>query len=389
MAVSGRVSLAAERLFLSQSALSQALRKLEFTAGTALFDRRGYGVVATDAGRLLVRRARRAAELLSSAERDLRSRRADASPGPDLRQHVTAAQLRALIAVAETGGYSTAARRLQLAQPTIHRAVAGLEELVGVPLFRRAARGVDPTEAAQFLARQASLLFVEIRQGFEEVRELQGNMSGRVTIGCLPLARSVFLPEAVTRLLATYPDADVRILDGPYVELLHGLRTGEIDWLIGALREPAPAADVEESPLFEQSLAVAVRPGHPLLADAPPDATALSRLAWIAPQALAPARSMFTAYFAGNGVPVPEHIIECSSVIAACGLIRRSDRAALLSPMQIRPFVESGQVAILVDSLPNTRRSIGVTVRKAYSPTVVQAAFGDILRQLARESLDG
>jgi len=389
VAVSGRVSLAAERLFLSQSALSQALRKLEFTAGTALFDRRGYGVVATDAGRLLVRRARRAAELLSSAERDLRSRRADASPGPDLRQHVTAAQLRALIAVAETGGYSTAARRLQLAQPTIHRAVAGLEELVGVPLFRRAARGVDPTEAAQFLARQASLLFVEIRQGFEEVRELQGNMSGRVTIGCLPLARSVFLPEAVTRLLATYPDADVRILDGPYVELLHGLRTGEIDWLIGALREPAPAADVEESPLFEQSLAVAVRPGHPLLADAPPDATALSRLAWIAPQALAPARSMFTAYFAGNGVPVPEHIIECSSVIAACGLIRRSDRAALLSPMQIRPFVESGQVAILVDSLPNTRRSIGVTVRKAYSPTVVQAAFGDILRQLARESLDG
>lgn len=385
MAVSGRVSLAAERLFLSQSALSQALRKLEFTAGTALFDRRGYGVVATDAGRLLVRRARRVAELIATAERDLRSRRAYASPGPDLRQHVTAAQLRALIAVVETGGYSTAARRLRLAQPSIHRAVSSLEALVGVPLFRRAARGVDATEAAQFFARQASLLFVEIRQGFEEVRELQGNMSGRLTVGCLPLARSVFLPEAVTRLLAMYPNADVHILDGPYVELLHGLRTGEVDWLIGALRKPAPAADVEESPLFEQSLAVAVRPGHPLLADGPPDAIALSRLAWIAPQALAPARSMFTAYFADNGVPVPERIIECSSVIAACGLIRRSDRAALLSPMQIRPFVESGQVAILVESLPNTERPIGVTTRKSFAPTVVQAEFSRVLVEVARD----
>lgn len=381
----GRLSSAAEQLHLSQSALTQALRKLENAAGASLFDRSGFGVTETKAGRLLVRRARRAVELLLSAEREIRPGLSGRSAAPALHRQATASQLRALVAVVETGGYSTAARRLGLAQPTVHRAAKDLEDLVGTRLFTRSARGIEPTEAATELARYANLVFAEIRQGFEEAWELQGRSDSRIAIGSLPLARSEFLPTAVTRLLSRYPDARVSILDGPYVEQLHALRYGEIDWLIGALRNPPPASDVVQEPLFGQPLVVVVRPGHPLIGGDPPSVETLASLDWVAPRSLAPARHFFDEFFARADAATPTRVIECSSLIATRGLLLQSDRAALLSPLQVREDVAAGELAVLVDAIPDSGRTIGLTTRADWVPTGVQNEFTAIARELASQ----
>lgn len=383
IADAGRLSAAAERVYISQSALSQALRKLEDAAGLPLFERAGFGLTETDGGKMLVGRARRSIELLARAEREIRPKHPKTAMSAPLHRHVTTSQLRALIAVVETGGYSLAARKLDLAQPTIHRAAKDLEAITGVELFPRAARGVEPTDSARLLARYAELVFAEVRQGFEEVRELQGLTNSRVAIGCLPLARSEFLPTAVSRLLARYPDARVSILDGPYIEQLHALRYGQIDWLIGALRDPPPTTDVLQEHLFDQPLAVVVRPGHPMLATSP-DIEALAKLEWVAPRALAPTRKFFDAFFERNGLATPTRVIECSSLIATRGLLAQSDRAALLSPLQVREDIEAGQLAMLTDPIPQSVRPIGMTVRDDWEPTMVQAEFTNILRELAK-----
>ena len=385
IAETGRLSTAADRVYMSQSALTQALRKLEELAGVPLFERAGFGVTETDAGKMLVRRSTRAIELLAQAEREIRAKHPKISMSTPLHRHVTASQLRALIAVVDTGGYSLAARRLGLAQPTVHRAAKDLEGVLGINMFPRAARGVEPSEAARLLARFAELVFAEVRQGFEEVGELQGMTNSRVAVGSLPLARSEFLPTAVTRLLDKYPDARITILDGPYIEQLHALRYGQIDWLIGALRDPPPTSDVVQEHLFYQPLAVVVRPGHPLLGSTPPTPEQLASLDWIAPRPLAPARQQFQAFFERNDVLAPTHIIECGSLIATRGLVQQSDRAALLSPLQVRQYVESDQLAVLIDQLPDSDRSIGMTTRDNWEPTMVQAEFGHIIRDLAAE----
>ena len=381
----GRLSGAAERVFMSQSALTQALRKLETAAGITLFERAGFGVTETEAGSLLVRRARRAIAFLSEAERDIRSRQAPKAMNTPLYRHVTASQLHALVAVVETGGYSTAARRLGLAQPTVHRAAKEVEALVDVELFPRAARGIEPSESAKQLARIANLVFSEIRQGFEEVSELQGQPDSRIAVGSLPLVRSEFLPLAVTRLLDRYPDTQVSILDGPYIEQLHALRYGHIDWLIGALRDPAPTSDVSQLALFDQPLAVVVRPGHPLLRGSPTSLIELAELDWVAPRKFAPAREIFDKMFEKHKAPTPTRVVECSSLIATRGLLVNSDRAALLSPIQVREDVSAGELAVLVDAIPESSRTIGVTTRENWEPTLIQKEFSRILIEQARE----
>ena len=265
IADAGSLSAAAERVHLSQSALTQALRKIEASSGLPLFERVGYGVTPTNAGQFLIRRSERAFALLADAQRTNRQRKAARSEPKKSDSHVTTSQLKALIAVVDTGGYSLAARKLGLAQPTVYRAAKELETRTGAQLFYRTARGIETSEFARLLARHAELAFSEIRQGFEEISEMQGRMSSRVAVGCLPLARVELLPRSVTRLLETYPDAEVSIMDGPYTEQLHALRYGHIDWIIGALRQPTPTPDIVQQHLFEEPLAIVVRNLHPML----------------------------------------------------------------------------------------------------------------------------
>ena len=379
----GRISAAARDAFLSQSAMTQALRKLESAAGTALFERTGRGVVPTRAGARLVHRAQRASALLLRLERDLRSRHPDARPGGSLNRSVSTSQLRALIAVADTGSFAQAARNLGLAQPTVHRAARDLESLLDIALLSRGSRGVVPTAAARRLARVGALVFAEIRQGFEELRELDGANDSRVAIGALPLVRSTLLPDVVTRLLVRYPNARVSIQDGPYSEQLDALQFGRIDWLIGALRDPLDAADIQQCALFDHPLAVVVRPGHPLLGKTAPTAQELAALDWIAPRRRTPARRIFDGFFSRAGLDSPARVIECSSLVTTRGLVQQSDRAALLSPLQIRTEKASGQLAVLVAALAESHRAIGISTRVDWAPTQVQAAFDEILRELA------
>ncbi|MEM9403860.1 MAG: LysR family transcriptional regulator [Pseudomonadota bacterium] len=385
IADTGRLSDAADRLSLTQSALTQALRRLEDAAGCALFERTGFGVTETASGRLLVRRARRSIHLFAKAEHEI----GVPVGGRPLHRHVSASQLRALVAVVETGGYSTAARRLRISQPSVHRAVKETVAAIGIDLVLRGTRGIEPTDAARVLARHAELVFAELRQGFEDVREKRGVTDSRIAIGSLPLARSEFLPTAITRLLSKHPDARVSILDGPYVEQLHALRYSQVDWLIGALRDPVPTPDVRQQHLFEQPLAVVVRPGHPLLSTKSPSVAALAELDWIAPRQLAPARRFFDDFFSGKGVETPTRIIECSSLIATRGLLLQSDRAALLSPLQVRADVAAGELAVLIEAVPDSSRAIGVTTRENWEPTRMQAEFTQILRELAADVASG
>jgi DNA-binding transcriptional LysR family regulator len=281
--------------------------------------------------------------------------------------------------VVETGGFSSAARQLGLAQPTVHRAVRDIEALCGEPLCRRTTGGVEPTLRAVRLARHAGLALLEIRHGLEEVAELDGQRRSRIRVGCLPLARVQILPDAVNATLERHPELAISIVDGPYDELLRSLRHGTLDLVIGALREPAPSADVVQETLFHDPLAIVVRAGHPVLRVRARGAVALAKLSWIVPRSGTPARSYFNAYFRAHGVPTPRRCIECSSLVATRGLLLGSDRAALLSARQVRLELAARQLALVLDPLPGTARPIGLTTRRDWKPT---PAIADLLAEL-------
>uniref|UniRef100_UPI0018EF0BBA LysR family transcriptional regulator n=1 Tax=Paracoccus binzhouensis TaxID=2796149 RepID=UPI0018EF0BBA len=304
--------------------------------------------------------------------------------GPRLPLTVTTAQLDALIAAAEAENFSLAARRMGLAQPTVHRAVAQLEKEAGRPLFERTAHGVIATRAAQALARAARLAFSELDQAEADLAELVGREVGRIVVGAMPLARSHLLPRAIARFRARRPTMPVRALDGPYEDMMAGLRRGEVDFLVGALRDPAPIGDVEQIRLFDDTLVMVARPGHPLAGRQGLDAAALAHFPMVAAAERTPARRAFDRIFAAAGGP-PHSLLETGSMILMRELLRVSDHVGCISRLQVAAEIELGALCLLDLDLPETRRPIGLSQRRDWLPTRAQAEFLTELRAVSAE----
>ncbi len=374
IAETGSLSRAAARVHVSQPAVSQALMRLEAAAGGVLFERSASGVFLTGRGRVLQARVRRALDRLDAAL---------ATVSPRLVLTATTARLRALIAAAEAQNFTLAARRLGVAQPTVHRAIAELEKEAGKRLFERSAQGVVPTQACRELARAVRLAFSELAQAEADLAELDGGEGGPIVIGALPLSRSVVLPQALAQFRAARPRQPVTVLDGRYSDLLAALRRGEIDFILGALRDPPPVGDIRQEPLFSDRLAVLARPGHALAAQGRVTVERLAEQGWVVPRLGTPARTQFEALFERAGLAPPRSVIECGSILLMRELLGRSDLLGCISARQAEAEVARGLLVALDVATDWPERRIGMTFRADWMPTPAQSELAGIIRRIA------
>jgi DNA-binding transcriptional LysR family regulator len=378
------VSAAARAAHVSQPAVTQAITSLEKYFGAPLFVRRSTGVSLTRAGEICLDRVERLFAQLHDALAE--ATRAGAERVIDVGRLVRATQLEALGAVVEHGSFSDAARARHLSQPSIHRAARDLEHHLGVPLFEKTSFGVTPTREAENLARRARLALREIEQACAEVLAISGAESGRTVFGALPLARSYLLPRALLEFTQGHPQHQVAIVEGTYEHLLAGLRSGEADVLIGALRVHAPSPDVVQEHLFDDPLALIVRAQHPLARRRKLDAATLRKFQWIAPRAGSPLRLHFDALIASAGMQLPSPPLECSSLAAARAFLLESDRVMLLSEHQMHYELHAGQLVALPHPAGKVLRPIGLTLRRGWHPTSTQQRLLEILRRTARDA---
>ena len=381
------VSLAATHVHLSQPAITQALLKLEKLVATRLFFRNGTGMFLTEPGKLYLHRVNRALNLIEEGARAaLRTGTRGSTKGSArFDRLVTTAQLRSLLAVAEAGNFSLAARAINISQPSLHRTARDLERLSGIVLFKRVSQGIEMTPSARTLAQHVRLAFRELEQGTEEIEFLHGFDTGRIVIGTMPLARTTILPQAINALLKSKPQIDVSVIDGPYDDLLHGLRHGEIDLLIGALREPLPIVDVAQEVLFSDPLAIVARKGHPLSHKTDLQVADLADYPWTVPRADTPTRDFFERLFRDINPQRGRHVIETSSLILIRGLLLGSDRLTIMSAHQMSHEEKQGLLQRLDIDLTATSRNIGVTLRKDWQPTATQTLFLDLLRKTGNQ----
>ncbi len=382
------ISRASKQVYLSQPAITQAIAKLERILNTPLFDRRPDGMFVTKAGLLFLGRVERLLEHLHKGT--IEALRIDSKKkslsNVYLDRLFTTVQLRALIAVSEAGNFSLAARNIGTTQPSLHRAARELEKLLEISLFVKSREGIELTKAAQTLVQYVKLAFVELKQGFVEIESWHGRDSGAIIIGSMPLARTNLLPKAIDKFCQSYPYVHIRVVDGPYTSLLHGLRHGDIDFLIGALRYPLPIDDITQETLFEDMLSIVVRAGHPLLQKKHPTLNDLAIYPWIVPRKGTPARDCFNVMFQEKNVQKPDKLVETSSLALVRNLLYDSDRVALLSRHQVQFEEKLGLLVSLPFDMLETKRPIGLTLRQYWHPTKIQNRFLEILRETEKPS---
>lgn len=381
------ISAAADAVHVSQPAATQSLARIEDMLGVQLFERRPKGMFPTKAGEIFEARLTRVLEYLRRGENLSRKRGAKTAahkPKAAFHKFCSPVQIRALLAVAKTGSFSQAALELGVSQPGIHRAVRDLASLSGLTLFDQTRGGVILTNAAETFVHHVRLAVSEFQQAVFEINEYLGRDTTRINIGSLPLSRTAILPAAIDDLLAAEGNAvQVNCVDARYQSLLRELRFGELDFIIGALRFPKPANDIEQEELFLDELTVVASPVHPLALRAKVRLEDTLEYPWIAPPRETPSGAYLYETLRIPELPNSPVRIVSSSLILLRGLLSRGDYISIASKRQVEVEIQMGHLAPLPIELTDSRRAIGLTFRSGWTPTPMQKKFLDIVRTKA------
>jgi DNA-binding transcriptional LysR family regulator len=147
-------------------------------------------------------------------------------------------QLRTLVAIADLGTFSAAARALHLAQPTISLHISELEARLDAPLLVRGHRRVTPTAAGADLVTRARRLLREADDAVAAVQRHRDGQEGRVRLACTAGATTYLLPKLIAALEAAHPNIDVQLTLGNSAALMGKLFVDAVDLALVALPQP-------------------------------------------------------------------------------------------------------------------------------------------------------
>ena len=385
-----RIGSAAEFAHISQPAATQALLRVESALGASLFDRHSTGVSPTEVGNIFQKRLNRVLDYLQMGDRLARSKAARTEGrgmGETFYQQCSPTHLRTLVAVSSAGSFSQAARNLGVKQPGLHRAARDLSILAGTELFLQSGGRTSLTPAADAFLRHVKLANGEFRQSQFEINEFLGARSTKINVGSMPLSRTSILPESIARLTEEVGAAvQINCVDARYESLLNDIRSGDMDFLLGALRRPVPANDIKQETLIRDRLVVIAAPTHPLSSKGQVSLTETLEYPWVAPPKNTPTGAyLFNALGIEELDVTPVRVVS-SSLVLLRSLLSHGRFISIASERQIHVEAALGALVKLPIDLPGSEREIGLTFRADWLPTRHQKRFLDIIRRVATDS---
>ncbi|UOM32608.1 LysR family transcriptional regulator [Acuticoccus sp. I52.16.1] len=258
---------------------------------------------------------------------------------------ITIAQLEAFHWTATLGTVERAAKRLNLAQPTVSLRLKGLEEAIGKPLFDRSGRSVRLTPVGRELMPEAHgvLLSIERIAQHGEV----GDVAGPIRIGVAEGFAMVCLSQILERLQTNYPRLQPELIVATSMTLETELHKTNLD--LGILVSPTAAPGFTLVPFGAQAtgwiagsgwdLPQIVRPAdladRPVIANPPNTASYRQTIAWFGAAELTPSR-----------------LVICSSVAMQAHIIDTGAAAGIYPVKMAESAAEAGRVRILATDPP-------------------------------------
>lgn len=175
--------------------------------------------------------------------------------------HVTFRQLRLLLALAETGSVSAAARAMHVTQPTASMQLREVTEAVGMPLYEVISRRVHLTDVGRDLAETVRRITGEW-DGFEQrVDAIKGLTRGRLRVAAVSTAK-YFVPRILGTFCAQYPDIDAALVMLNRDGVVDRLRQNLDDLYI--MSQPPTDIELEDQVFLANPLLLIAPLGHPL-----------------------------------------------------------------------------------------------------------------------------
>jgi molybdate transport repressor ModE-like protein len=300
---------------------------------------------------------------------------------------IEARHLRVLRAVATSGSFSAAARRLGCTQPAVSQQMKALEGSVGTPLLVRTGREMRLTQAGEALVRHAGGILAGLTAAEEEIAAIAGLRAGRVRLVSFPSGSSTLVPAALAALRAAHPGTRVSLEEAEPPRSVEQLRAGDCDVALAFRYEgAADAEDAEEwadlvvRPLLTDRLVALVPERHRLAGAGTVAIAELADEPWIAGCPRCRGRLVQVCASAGF---TPRIDFATDDYPAVVGLVGAGLGVAVLPQLAIESVRPRGVRTVALE--PAVRREIvALTLPDLAQVPAVAATLEELVRAGAR-----
>jgi DNA-binding transcriptional LysR family regulator len=234
-------------------------------------------------------------------------------------------QLKYFQTVAKLENMTRAAEELHIAQPSLSKTIARLEEDLGVYLFERRGRQIRINKFGKTFLARVQRVFSELEDGRRELADMSGLESGSVTVGA---TISRLLPKLFSEFLTEKPYVKFRLVQVTrQLEIQRQLVSGELDLCISIL--PVEQPEVSCIPLTTEEIYLVVPPGHRLAKNRSALLKEIAGEPFIHHTTESGLR-MITDSFFQQAEFVPDIAFECTTPEVICSLVKEGLGNALI-----------------------------------------------------------
>ncbi|MGV7221006.1 MAG: hydrogen peroxide-inducible genes activator [Nitrospinales bacterium] len=175
---------------------------------------------------------------------------------------MTLTQLTYIVAVAQHQNFGSAAKSCFISQPTLSMQIQKLENDLGVTIFDRSKKPVEPTQIGQKIIAQAQTALQEVLRIEEIIKAEEGEISGEFKLGIIPTLAPYLLPVFLQNFTTSYPKVNLIIEELQTHQITQKLKEDRLD--AGILVTPLNTNGITERPLFYEPFVVYLSPNHSL-----------------------------------------------------------------------------------------------------------------------------
>ncbi|MYX99684.1 LysR family transcriptional regulator [Streptomyces sp. SID486] len=292
-------------------------------------------------------------------------------------------QMRYVVAVAETRNFTRAAERCSVVQSSLSHRIAPLERELGVRLFARSSRRVEPTSAGEAFVAAARECLAAADRAVADASAAAGVVRGRLAVGVIVTAAAVDVPEVLQRYHARHPEVRVMLRSGRSDELTAAIRDGDLDIAFLGLPEGERPSGVESVALDHDEHVLAVPAGHRLAGASRVTLREIAGETFVDFVAGTPARAQSDQAFAAAGL-ARDVAYEAGVVELITRLVGRGLGIALLPSAFIRPLAAGDPGLALVPVVDGPHR-VEHLAWSRFNPSPATRAMLDVLGVRPRE----
>jgi molybdate transport repressor ModE-like protein len=284
-------------------------------------------------------------------------------------------QIQTLIAIADHGSFSAAARALYTVQSNVSAHISRLERELGATLIDRSSGRL--TDEGVLVAERGRRVVREIGDIATDLAALHDVVAGETRLGVIGTTGRWLMPQFLTRLREIHPDVRPVISEGGTSSLTPRLVSGHLDAAIVHL--PVDEPEIQVEPLFAEDLVLLVHTRHPWSSERELPITALGDHPILLPPASATLRRIINKAADAHGVTLHTQA-EIDGVRLLASLAFEGFGAAIVPATAVPVWLRGDFTVINVPELP--RRVVGWTQRRRPKPGPPTRAALEIARTI-------